>query len=210
MCLKFATAVVNFRHMRRKISRNKQTSRAIDAVLYGLAVGSLTGMALSGANAGPMLDKPIKKLLDGLDERQKSRELSRLRSYMKTQGLVRGDYEHGIELTAKAHKRIKSYSYNTLNVAVPEYWDRKWRLVMFDVPEEKRESRVVFIRKLQELGYQLLQQSVWIHPFASKEEVYVAARHVGIEAYVTYMSTDYIDNSDVLEKRFRELLKTCS
>ena len=69
------------------MSKNKETSKAIDLLIYSIALGSVTGAMLFAPNAVQILDKPLAKLFDNLDERQRQRELSRLRSYLKTQGL---------------------------------------------------------------------------------------------------------------------------
>lgn len=44
-------------------------------------------------------------------------------------------------------------------------WDRKWRLVIFDIEETARSVREIFRRKLKELGFGMLQKSVWVTPF---------------------------------------------
>lgn len=41
-------------------------------------------------------------------------------------------------------------------------WDGKWRIVMFDIPENKRVIRDSFRRKLKEWKFKRWQQSVWI------------------------------------------------
>lgn len=41
-------------------------------------------------------------------------------------------------------------------------WDGKWRIVIFDIPENKRAVRDLFRRRLKEWGFRNWQQSVWI------------------------------------------------
>lgn len=41
-------------------------------------------------------------------------------------------------------------------------WDGKWRIVIFDIPENKRRVRDLFRRRLKEWGFKNWQQSVWI------------------------------------------------
>ncbi len=43
-------------------------------------------------------------------------------------------------------------------------WDRRWRLVTFDVPEARSTDRVVLWRELRKRNLGLLQRSVWIWP----------------------------------------------
>lgn len=43
-------------------------------------------------------------------------------------------------------------------------WDGRWRMVLFDVPETRREVRIRFWRYLRRCGFGYLQNSVWITP----------------------------------------------
>jgi len=41
-------------------------------------------------------------------------------------------------------------------------WDKKWRIVIYDIPEDKRGVRDLFRRRLKEWGFKLWQKSTWI------------------------------------------------
>ena len=43
-------------------------------------------------------------------------------------------------------------------------WDKRWRLVTFDVPESRRADRITLWRELHNRNLGLLQRSVWISP----------------------------------------------
>jgi phenylacetic acid degradation operon negative regulatory protein len=43
-------------------------------------------------------------------------------------------------------------------------WDRRWRMVLFDLPASRRKVRQRFWRWLRDNGFGYLQNSVWIHP----------------------------------------------
>ena len=43
-------------------------------------------------------------------------------------------------------------------------WDRKWRIVLFDIAELDRRKRDMLRNKLKELGFGMFQQSVYISP----------------------------------------------
>ena len=44
-------------------------------------------------------------------------------------------------------------------------WDRRWRILIFDIPEKQKYKRNFLRQKLIELGFYQLQKSVWITPF---------------------------------------------
>ncbi|ACB75147.1 PaaX family transcriptional regulator C-terminal domain-containing protein [Opitutus terrae] len=43
-------------------------------------------------------------------------------------------------------------------------WDGRWRVALFDIPEQRRALRVKLRRRLAELGFGYLQNSVWVSP----------------------------------------------
>ncbi len=43
-------------------------------------------------------------------------------------------------------------------------WDGKWRFVVFDIPQKEVNFRNIIRRRLKELGFKLLQRSVWFSP----------------------------------------------
>ena len=43
--------------------------------------------------------------------------------------------------------------------------DKKWQMVLFDIPENKRKDRDYFRQGLRYLGYKKLQQSIWVCPY---------------------------------------------
>lgn len=50
-------------------------------------------------------------------------------------------------------------------------WDKKWRLVVFDVREKSRIQRNLLRRKLKSLGLGMLQKSVWLCPLPIEDEL---------------------------------------
>lgn len=184
--------------------RNKSDN--IDSVIKLLAFGSITGTMLVAPNAIQVLDKPLNFILDGLDDREKRRKIRRLRSYLKTQGLIKNDYEHGLILTQKGMKRLEKIEFDEIEIYKPKTWDKKWRLIMFDIPESERYSREQFVDKIKELGMQLLQQSVWVHPYHCKEEISKVAERFCIAEWITYIETSHIDNEKHLMYRFKQTL----
>ena len=50
-------------------------------------------------------------------------------------------------------------------------WDKKWRLVIFDIPKELHAQRVRFSEKLKTMGFFTLQKSVFIYPYDCYAEI---------------------------------------
>jgi len=83
--------------------------------------------------------------------------------------LKTGDMEKIVE-KGKVFLKLTSAGYQKIVRKFPflrfqnKRWDRKWRLVIFDIEEAARGIRDLFRIKLKELGFAQLQKSVWITP----------------------------------------------
>lgn len=185
--------------------RRTETSDVIDGLLRMLATGAITGVMLIAPNAIQLLDKPLKRYFDNLDADKREREYRRTLNYMHQRQLVRGDYEHGLEITDKARARLEKAAIDTLKIEAPKRWDRRWRMIFYDIPERHKASRDQLAFKLRQIGCQQLQRSVWIHPFPCEEEVNSLAIAFDLTQYVTYLETVHINNEKALVKRFSHL-----
>lgn len=50
-------------------------------------------------------------------------------------------------------------------------WDGKWRIVIYDIPDEKKWLREQLQRKLKELGFGMIKESTYITPFDVAEDL---------------------------------------
>jgi hypothetical protein len=95
-------------------------------------------------------------------------------SRLRRQGLIEtrmdGNQIH-ISLTEEGRKKAGHFQINDLKIKKPKTWDGKWRIVIFDIVELKKRHREAFRGKLKELGFRLLQKSVWLHPFDCEAEI---------------------------------------
>lgn len=81
-------------------------------------------------------------------------------------------------------------------------WDKKWKIVIFDIPEKRRNARNSFRASLGNLGFKLLQNSIWINPFADFDEIQDLVKKMKIEKYVILILADKISNNLLYEKKF--------
>ncbi len=152
------------------------------------------------------LDKPAHMMLNKLEENERKARLEEAIRYMRNQKLVTGDYKHGIQITKKGKQRLEKFSLKDIVIDTTTGWDGKWRLVLFDIPEEKRSARLALARGLRIIGYQILQRSIWVHPYESKQEVASICEYYNVGKWVTYIETSHIDHDDELRNRFEDIM----
>lgn len=121
----------------------------------------------------------------------------RLISYKEKQD---GNIE--IVLTEKGKLKALEGKIEELEIKKPEIWDKHWRVVIFDIPEEKRQARDALRRKLKELGFLKIQKSVFILPYECKDEIDFVVEVFGIRKYVRYMKVREITNEEELLLKF--------
>ena len=62
--------------------------------------------------------------------------------------------------------------------------DGKWIMIIFDIPEKRRQDRDLLRDALVDMGYQKLQQSVWVCPYDAYGETEKAVREYQIIPFV--------------------------
>ncbi len=106
-------------------------------------------------------------------------------------------------LTKEGKKKALVYNLNTIKIKAPEKWDKKWRVVIFDIPEKKRQARDAIRFHLKQLGFCELQKSVFVFPFDCKNEVEFLVEFYGIVRFVRILFVDSIDNQLHLKTIFK-------
>ena len=69
-----------------------------------------------------------------------------------------------IVLTKKGRQRIAKFLYHDGKVPIPPKWDGKWRIVIFDIPEDRSSVRNIVRDLLKRVGFYQLQKSVYVYP----------------------------------------------
>lgn len=70
-------------------------------------------------------------------------------------------------------------------------WDKKWRLLVYNIPEELRHLRDTLRKELRGMGYGSLGGSVWISPYDFGEELTKFFDRVGVADYVETFEAKY-------------------
>ncbi|KKR85457.1 MAG: hypothetical protein UV45_C0016G0009 [Candidatus Azambacteria bacterium GW2011_GWB1_42_72] len=105
-------------------------------------------------------------------------------------------------LTDAGKKKILLYDLEKLKIDKPPKWDNLWRLVIFDIPENKKQARMAMSSKLKELGFYPMQKSVFIHPYECKDEIDFVTELFNIVPYVRFLRVKDVDIELDLKNRF--------
>lgn len=123
------------------------------------------GVALLAPNALQL----FKELDEGKARRKRLyTRILQARERLERNGLVRvtgSGPTTRVALTSRGMALIERIVANDYTIPEPVRWDGKWRVIVFDVREQRRRVRNALRRMLQGAGCIRLQDSVWVHPY---------------------------------------------
>lgn len=82
-------------------------------------------------------------------------------------------------------------------------WDGKWRIVIFDVKEDRRSVRNRLRTMLFEFGFVRLQDSVWVSPYECEEVVQLLKAECRLGKDALYIVAEKIEQDEILKKHFK-------
>ena len=149
----------------------------------------LTGAALS-LTRSPKAQRKIFRTLTK-DWRSINRQyLYRIIEEFRNERLVdwqeKSDGTIKVVLSEKGKLIAKQYDPDNLTIKKPIVWDKRWRIVIYDIPISKNNARDSLRRKLNELGFKEWQKSIFIHPYPCRNEIEFIIEFFDIRPYVRY------------------------
>ena len=85
-----------------------------------------------------------------------------------------------ISLTPEGKKKAGIFQINDFKIKTPRQWDKKWRLLTFDIAHKRKILREALRGKLKQLGFCQFQKSIWIHPFDCRVEIALLKEFFGL------------------------------
>lgn len=84
-------------------------------------------------------------------------------------------------------------------------WDKKWRIIIFDIPEEMHHKRNWLRNKLRNLGFYMVQKSVFAFPYPCEGELSDICSHLGVNDYIDILIADSIGFKEQEIRKFFQL-----
>lgn len=126
-------------------------------------------------------------------------------NYLKRHGLIE-DFVEGkekfLEITPKGLKKLDEIRIANLTIERPEVWDGKWRIILFDIPNKIKVLRDIFRQKLVKLGFQKIQESIYVYPFECTTEIQLITSNLDITNYVLLLISEIIQGEDTIIEKF--------
>lgn len=185
------------------MKNKKETTILVGKIILGTIAGAgLISMALLAPNAVQCIEMfyPNKKR-----KYNKNWYVKTCIGKMLTQGLIEFKNKNGkkfVQLTEKGKEKLLKYQLKELVIKKPKKWDKKWRIVIFDIKEKRKYLRERIRRELINLGFIKLQNSVWVYPYDCEEIVIMLKSFSKVGKDVLYLEVNRVENDKWLKKEF--------
>ncbi|PIQ69388.1 MAG: CRISPR-associated endonuclease Cas2 [Candidatus Tagabacteria bacterium CG_4_10_14_0_2_um_filter_40_13] len=170
---------------------------------YGTLIAKALGILASGFVLSLSRDKEQRfklhrecdRLWNTIDRKQLYHVLRSLKLNGFVETIKKSQNVEKIYLNEKGKNKWLQCQLRNLKTRKAKTWDKKWRIVLFDIPESKRKIRDALRKKLKNLGFLEFQKSVFIYPYPARDEINFIINYFNIEDNVYYLeapiSPDY-------------------
>lgn len=171
-------------------------------ILGSVATAGLLSVALLAPNAAQMLKSfGIDKKLNTF-KNDTNRSLTRLLSAGFVV-FVEKDGKKFLKLTEKGKLKLMNLEKYNFKFKKPKKWDKKWRIIIFDIPQKRRLQRDRLRFTLKQIGFVKLQQSVWVYPYDCEELITLLKLNFKIGKDLLYIIAEKIENDKLLKRYFK-------
>jgi len=105
-------------------------------------------------------------------------------------------------LTFDGKKLLERWQRTDFKLIKPKKWDKKWRIIIFDIPERKKRIRDEIRNILTNAGFERLQDSVWVYPYDCEDIIGLLKTDYGVGLEMLYIIADQIENDKYLRMDF--------
>ena len=106
------------------------------------------------------------------------------------------------QLTPAGQKILRRWELSDYKLNTPKRWDRKWRIVIYDISEKKGVVRRQITRLFNQAGFYRLQNSVWVYPYDCEDVIGLLKTDLGVGKEILYIIANEIENDRHLRQEF--------
>lgn len=171
------------------------------AALGAIASVGIIGMAILAPNAIQALEQTGLIKRRNYTKRSANRAIERLleKGWISIEQTPRGKM---VRLTGHGEAILRIAEASEYKFKKPKRWDKKWRIIIFDVSEKRRSTREKLRLTLIQIGFIRLQNSVWVYPYDCEDLIKLLKADFKIGKDVLYIIADSVENDSALRKSF--------
>ena len=177
---------------KKRVRKTKIQKLILESVL---TVGVLSAALLAPNVIGAMYKLGI------MPKKRQGEYVSSSAAKMVRKGLMRFNGKF-YEPTYKGQELLKLWNLDNYLIRKPGRWDKKWRIIIYDISEKKRRERMQIFSIFTQAGFYHLQNSVWVYPYDCEDIISLLKTDFGVGKNVLYIIADEIENDKYLRAFF--------
>ena len=148
--------------------------------------------------------KVLKKEWKKMDGYNFERSMRRLSEEKLLEEKISPDGSIKLVLTKRGKEEARRLSLleNSIKFEKPKKWDKKWRIVIFDIPEKSKNFRNILREHLYDLDFLKLQHSVFVSPHPFEGQILELVRIYSAQRYVRIITAQKLDNEFYVKRHF--------
>jgi len=186
-----------------KEKRNKNYASTKE-VLSLLAQGAILTFSFAAPNMIKLLGEFKKKPNKNEWRRFNLGYLKRTLKRLEKQKLIKIEINGNktiLKISDQGKMKVLKYTIGELELE-KKRWDKKWRLVLYDIPNHLNISRDQIRKSLKNLGFLEIQKSVYLTPFPCFDQVDFLRTIFHLRKYMKIIWVDKIENEKVYKNYF--------
>ncbi len=203
----YALNVIKKIHPRKKKTEEdarivRRNTNIRHALLHTVAVAGILSVAVLAPNALQVI-----KMFDAGKARRMSPKYLFAPAFQKLvakghlEFIMKNGKKH-VQLTEEGKHELARMVARSPDARVHRRWDKRWRMVIYDIPEERKGLRIQLQRILSDFGFAKLQHSVWVYPYDCEALVILLKSDFKLGREVLYVVVEKIENDGWLKQQF--------
>src|SRR3990167_521773 len=97
------------------------------------------------------------------------------------------------KITAQGKTKLNTMALESEDALVPQTWDGFWRIILLDLPENRKSERESLRYLLKKAGFVCLKNSAWISPYPYEHLFTNIKKDLNLSAEMIIITTQFID-----------------
>lgn len=185
-----------------RVKKRARRNAVRNALLATIALVPVLTVAMAAPKVLSLIDQ---RHIDHILPRNPKQRIRENISRLKKRGLITFEDRNGkkyLQLTPAGRQALNSATLKEGPVVRPRRWDRKWRFVIFDIPEDRKVQRNRIRELVRGFGFTRVQDSVWAYPYDCEDIVTLLKAELRTGRDMLYLIVDVMDYDRPLRQHF--------
>jgi CRISPR-associated endonuclease Cas2 len=190
--------ILNMGKLEKEAKRTRRLGYVQQAILVTIAISGMLAIAAIAPNVLQLLGWQRNK------HRFKNQAKTAL-GRLKQMGYIEFVEKNGVKYARTADSGRLEIERGKQRLALTKkikHWDKRYRIVIFDIPERRKSIRDKLRRTMTEFGFLRLQDSVWVYPHDCEDLIALVKTDLRLGYDVLYLIVEKIENDKYIREHF--------